>query len=785
MDDNKFLIVEELRKDSNTQLLLEKIPNKKFGYYTANEGDLKFLFRLDDRIITQDFSLLDFWDEDMKEKYVREDETNLLVSLMRGYKMNFVDALLISFVCNKDMSPNLNTELLHSKLLRGAENTTIAYYTEYYDSNCENNISVDLLTHRLKRSTLRRNNKEPLKVISGTIFMDVLESEKLVVKDYNKLITLYNGGLDRDFFTRIKDGLVIVNDIEEIDDVINFRDGEISLIMSSGITENTVYKVKLKYSTVELNENGITKFKEDYGNLSVLEQRCLSVLYENQDTIYKMHLKKKGVEIDTHLVESLFNLANNYSSIDRSSLKTTARMTKPVVTKETLEMYEKVYNKTFRGYYTVIQPVEIRNNLLLVDKIYNFTNDSNRNLVRDILDTSSVSHMFPEVYDKDIYNEQAEVMSKMIVSAIEDTKDDYEYHKSLSADSYKSSGYYYVNGSYRTIFCHSSEMVGIIEQNIENTITEAHTIANTCIIYKSKLKEISRKVPDILLGVNKTEWKKLLSTELFIVDNLLKLNNDGLLKYLNGEAEFNTVLGHGLLENDIRPLKEEGRFYSRNFNIAVVLFGRIKKDYNLGTALKVLTYIVEDCKDRQGITSGAVSIYSDYYNMYNSLVESGYNTKESLNLFPYSLKLAHDTTTLDYRAVEKNIEEHKFAEIYGDVKVLEGKTVVRASKKEKPIRLYLPKSPDDVRREGEDLSHCVASYVRRIIDKECFIVFARYEDRKEKSLYTVEIKKVGSGRYTLGQTKGMNNREMSKDKREKIKEIISKYLHNNDSLEVA
>ena len=269
--------------------------------------------------------------------------------------------------------------------------------------------------------------------------------------------------------------------------------------------------------------------------------------------------------------------------------------------------------------------------------------------------------------------------------------------------------------------------------------------------------------------MNKTEWKKLLTTESFIVDNLLKLNNDGLLKYLNGEAEFNTVLGHRLLENDIRPLKEEGRFYSRNLNKAVVLFGRIKKDYNLGTALKVLTYIVEDCKDRQGITSGAVSIYSDYYHMYNSLVESGYNTKESLNLFPYSLKLAHDTTTLDYRAVEKNIEEHKFAEIYGDVKVLEGKTVVRASKKEEPIRLYLPKSPDDVRREGEDLSHCVASYVRRIIDKECFIVFARHEDRKEKSLYTVEIKKVGSGRYTLGQTKGMNNREMSRIKEKRLK----------------
>lgn len=68
--------------------------------------------------------------------------------------------------------------------------------------------------------------------------------------------------------------------------------------------------------------------------------------------------------------------------------------------------------------------------------------------------------------------------------------------------------------------------------------------------------------------------------------------------------------------------------------------------------------------------------------------------------------------------------------------------------------MIVPKATKDIIDEGIKLSHCVASYIDRIIRKECMIVFLR-ED-VEENLITVEIKK-----ECITQAKGYLNRNLT------------------------
>lgn len=51
-----------------------------------------------------------------------------------------------------------------------------------------------------------------------------------------------------------------------------------------------------------------------------------------------------------------------------------------------------------------------------------------------------------------------------------------------------------------------------------------------------------------------------------------------------------------------------------------------------------------------------------------------------------------------------------------------------------------PKCIQDIKDESVQMSNCVSSYVQKVIDGQCDILFLRYKDSPDKSLVTIEVR---------------------------------------------
>ena len=69
-----------------------------------------------------------------------------------------------------------------------------------------------------------------------------------------------------------------------------------------------------------------------------------------------------------------------------------------------------------------------------------------------------------------------------------------------------------------------------------------------------------------------------------------------------------------------------------------------------------------------------------------------------------------------------------------------------------------------MKKEGDTLNHCVASYIKRVIDGECLIYFLRKD--KEESLITFEVR-----HNTIVQVRGLHNRKPTENEQQALKEF--------------
>lgn len=56
------------------------------------------------------------------------------------------------------------------------------------------------------------------------------------------------------------------------------------------------------------------------------------------------------------------------------------------------------------------------------------------------------------------------------------------------------------------------------------------------------------------------------------------------------------------------------------------------------------------------------------------------------------------------------------------------------------FRFIYPKCIQDIKDESVQMSNCVSSYVQKVIDGQCDILFLRYKDSPDKSLVTIEVR---------------------------------------------
>lgn len=88
---------------------------------------------------------------------------------------------------------------------------------------------------------------------------------------------------------------------------------------------------------------------------------------------------------------------------------------------------------------------------------------------------------------------------------------------------------------------------------------------------------------------------------------------------------------------------------------------------------------------------------------------------------------------------------------------------------QKDYSIIYPKCYTEIQKEGAQLSHCVASYVARVIKGETHILFLRKSDKLDDSLVTVEIKN-----GVIVQFKGAYNRNLSPEEME----FLNRYAKN-------
>ena len=99
-------------------------------------------------------------------------------------------------------------------------------------------------------------------------------------------------------------------------------------------------------------------------------------------------------------------------------------------------------------------------------------------------------------------------------------------------------------------------------------------------------------------------------------------------------------------------------------------------------------------------------------------------------------KTAYERKKAEYddKRLRANYEKHKsaFEFAYGDYVVV------------------LPQSGQDIVAEGQNMHHCVGSYVNNVVENSCYIVFVRHKDTPDKCYLTCQVHTNGTiGQYFL------------------------------------
>lgn len=144
-----------------------------------------------------------------------------------------------------------------------------------------------------------------------------------------------------------------------------------------------------------------------------------------------------------------------------------------------------------------------------------------------------------------------------------------------------------------------------------------------------------------------------------------------------------------------------------------------------------------------GYTAKGLFNYLDYLSTYEAVSDVNYAINElcdyvnmmkqisnKFDKYPRHFLTTHKIASRNYARLSQKFEEDKFK--------------ARIDKNmEKSFGNYTfiyPDSTDDIKDEAVSQNNCVASYIKRVIDGECHILFLRYKDSPDESLVTIEVR---------------------------------------------
>lgn len=168
---------------------------------------------------------------------------------------------------------------------------------------------------------------------------------------------------------------------------------------------------------------------------------------------------------------------------------------------------------------------------------------------------------------------------------------------------------------------------------------------------------------------------------------------------------------------------------------------------------KFCSYVVEESIN-QGYTSieTFIKTLSDYIRMCVDL-------EVTPTLYSSYLHQTHDIVARNHKIKLKDEQEKIFIDRYKDYKPYE----------DEEYTVIAPVNSNDLQKEGDNLNHCVASYIKRVVDNECIILFLRSIISPMESLVTLEIRK-----NSIVQARGLHNRLINSDERSAIYKFAAK-----------
>lgn len=157
------------------------------------------------------------------------------------------------------------------------------------------------------------------------------------------------------------------------------------------------------------------------------------------------------------------------------------------------------------------------------------------------------------------------------------------------------------------------------------------------------------------------------------------------------------------------------------------------------TPHKMLRYIRENTTrkwnngDRQTVTD-----YHDYLQMAAIL---GYNMDDPYVLYPKNLKERHDQLVQEQEERKIELQGKKDDQKDGTLREMIKRSGWKAYEMETDdLLMRLPKRVREIRQEGQNQHHCVATYIDRMVSGETCILFIRKKEEPEESYYTVEVR---------------------------------------------
>jgi hypothetical protein len=254
-----------------------------------------------------------------------------------------------------------------------------------------------------------------------------------------------------------------------------------------------------------------------------------------------------------------------------------------------------------------------------------------------------------------------------------------------------------------------------------------------------------KEVPKGLLKLCRTYGFRLSDT---LINSYVSMPDAYTLAF---SMEFEGLDTNALLSvlSSLTPYDQHGRtwYYRSDYSHMLVH----QWNYNLKALLKYIDYLVVF----EGIEAGGnvVTEIGDYANMMRQI-------SDKYEKYPSYFLSTHKIAARNYNRLKHQFDEQNFQK--------QRKPEYEISYKDY-VFIY-PKTTQDIKDEAVQQQNCVASYIDRVIDGRCHILFLRKKDSPNSSLVTIEVQ---NGKIV--QARQAYNRMITADQQEAVDAFNKKF----------